>query len=140
MQALSQPQRIPHQPLPAIATEISGKTYTLEDNPFGWHTMTFTFQDDVDEATVTIDGTQQITIGMDNVYRTYTFEDSMFPQEFRGRWESMDTFLVEDIVLGQTVKVISRIQFSGDVIHINWKETYSGSGVEIQGAQNPVTK
>jgi CubicO group peptidase (beta-lactamase class C family) len=140
MQALSRPQRISPQPLPAIATEISGKTYALEDNPFGWHTMIFTFQDGVEEAKVTIDGMQQITIGLDNVYRTYSIEDSTFPQEFRGHWENLDTFLVEDIVLGQTVKVISRIQFSGEAIHISWEEIYSGGKVEIQGALNPATK
>ncbi len=43
IQALAQAPRTAPAPLPAIATQISGKTYTLADNPFGWQTMMLQF-------------------------------------------------------------------------------------------------
>ncbi len=139
IQALGQPQRTAPPPLPAIAAEISGKTYTLGDNPFGWHTLVFSFQDGADEAKVTVDGTQ-MPIGLDNVYRIVGGADSTFPEEIRGRWENQDTFVVEVIVLGQMMQPTSRIQFSGDGIHITQLDQLSGNKVEIQGALNPATK
>jgi CubicO group peptidase (beta-lactamase class C family) len=134
---LSQSQRMTPLPLPMIATEISGKTYTLEDNPFGWHTMSFTFREGAQEMQVTLDGTGQINIGLDNLYRLLSIEDSTFPQGFRGHWENQNTFVVEEIVLGQMAQTISRIHFSAAAIHISWKEKYSGNTVEVEGALNP---
>jgi CubicO group peptidase (beta-lactamase class C family) len=140
IQGLSEPQRMTPPPLPTIASEISGKTYTLEDNPFGWHTMSFTFREGGEEMQVTLDGTGQITIGLDNVYRLFSLDDNTFPQGFRGHWENQNTFLVEEIVLGQIVQTMSRIQFSPEAIHISWKEKYSGNTVEIQGTLSPTAK
>jgi CubicO group peptidase (beta-lactamase class C family) len=136
IQALAQPERSSPQPLPVIATQISEKPYILEENPFGWHTITFSFQKGADEAKVTIDGLQ-IAIGLDNIYRIVMGQDETFPQGLRGRWENGDTFVVESILLGQTVQTLSRVQFSQDTIHIAWQEKYSGSSVEIQGALSP---
>jgi hypothetical protein len=139
IQVLAQPERISPQPLPVIATQISGKTYTLEENSFGWHALAFSFQEGADEAKVTIDG-QQFAIGLDNLYRIVMGQDGTFPQGFRGRWEKEDTFVVEGILLGQTAQTMSRVQFSQETIHIVWQEKYSGSSVEIQGALNPASK
>jgi CubicO group peptidase (beta-lactamase class C family) len=139
IQALSQPQRTAPPTLPAIAAEISDKTYTLEDNPFGWHTIVFSFQDKADEATVTIDG-QQLTIGLDNVYRIPGAADSTFPEGLRGYWENQDTFVVRDIRPGQMLEFTYLIQFSGDAIHVTRQEKYSGSQVELEGTLNPASK
>jgi CubicO group peptidase (beta-lactamase class C family) len=139
IQALAQPQPTVLPPLPSIAAEISGKTYTLEDNPFGWQTMIFTFQDGADEAKVTLNGVQQFTIGLDNVYRVFSLGDTAFPQAFRGYWETPDTFVIDDSVLGQMLQFTFRIQFSGDTLHITAKEKFSGSSFEIKGALNPAT-
>ena len=67
-------------------------------------------------------------------------QDGTFPQGLRGHWENGDTFVVESILLGQTVQTLSRVQFSQDAIHIAWQEKYSGSSLEIQGTLDPVTK
>ncbi len=40
-------------------------------------------------------------------------EDNTFPQGFRGRWENQDTFVVEDILLGQMVQVYTASSFPG---------------------------
>jgi CubicO group peptidase (beta-lactamase class C family) len=140
IQALAQPERISPQPLPVVAAEISGKTYTLEDNPFGWHTIAFSFLEGSDEAKITFDSAVNVSIGLDNLYRTVMGQDGTFPQGFRGRWENEDTFVVEGILLGQMAQTTSRVQFSPEAIHIDWQEKYSGSKVEIQGVLNPVAK
>jgi CubicO group peptidase (beta-lactamase class C family) len=68
IRALAQPRPTAPQPLPAIATQISGKAYTLEDNPFGRQTIFFDFQESVDEAKVTVssdEGMGQLAAGLD---------------------------------------------------------------------------
>src|ERR1043165_8611095 len=66
VQALAQPKPV-HSPLPAVAKEISDKTFILKENPFGWQTLVFSFNDSGDEATVTINEVQKLAIGLDNV-------------------------------------------------------------------------
>ena len=139
IQALAQPERSSPQPLPVIANRISGKTYTIEENPFGWQTIIFSFQDGAYEARVTINNLQ-IAIGLDNIYRTVMGQDDTFPQGFRGYWENEDTFVVESILIGQTMQTVSRIQFSEESIHIAWQDKNSGSSVEVQGALSPGTQ
>lgn len=139
IQALARPQRTTPQPLPAIAAKISGKTYTFEDNPFGWMTLVFSFEDGADEVKITLNGVLSFTAGLDNVYRTFGGQDNTFPQEFRGYWDQ-DTFVVENIVLGQMVETTSRIRFPGDTIHITWQDKFSGSTAEVQGKLTPATQ
>jgi CubicO group peptidase (beta-lactamase class C family) len=140
IQALAHPALMTPPPLPAIAAEISGKTYTLANDPFGWHTLAFAFQDGVGEVTITISRTLPVTVGLDNVYRIVSGQDNTFPQGFRGHWEDQDTFVVEDITLGQLLQVTNRIQFSGDTIAITQQERHSPDKVEIRGTLNPATK
>jgi len=99
----------------------------------------FSFQDQVDEVTVTVDD-QKLAIGLDNVYRTVATVDAMFPQELRGHWENQDTLLVEDIFPGQMLQYTYQVRFSGDSIQITCQEEYSGSQVELQGTLNPAAK
>jgi CubicO group peptidase (beta-lactamase class C family) len=139
IQAVAQPQPTAPSPLPAITAEISGKTYTLQDNPFGWKTVVFSFEDGADEAKVTLDD-QPLVVGLDNVYRIIKGQDGTVLQGTRGRWENQDTFVVEVVVPDQMMLTTSRIQFSGDAIHVTWQEKYTGSKVEVQGALNPAAK
>jgi CubicO group peptidase (beta-lactamase class C family) len=140
IQALAQPQPTAPPPLPPIATDISGKTYKLQDNPFGWQTMILSFQEGSDEAKVTLNGVRQFTIGLDNVYRVFSLGDTAFPQGFRGYWETPDTFVVDDVLLGQMRQFTYRVQPSADAIHITWQEMDSGNQVEVQGALDPASK
>ena len=143
IQALAQPQPKDPAPLPAIAVRISGKTYTLADNPFGWQTISFNFQESLDEVQVTINSngvTGQLAVGLDNVYRAFAGGDGAFPQEMRGNWEDEDTLVVENIYPGQMLQFTVWIQFSGDVVHITQLEKYSGSKVELQGTLNPASE
>jgi CubicO group peptidase (beta-lactamase class C family) len=140
IKALAQPQKTAPPPLPAIASDVSGKTYTFGDNPFGWHSLSFNFQDGGDEAIITIDATQQGRIGLDNVYRWAGVGETEFPQGFRGSWADQNTFVVEQIQLGQPGQLTFRVQFSGNDIHITEQEKYSEGKVEVQGTQSPATE
>ncbi len=134
LQALSEPAPVSPAALPAIAADISGKTYTFGDNPLGWSTMIFTFQDGADVAKVTVNGVRQLEVGLDNVYRRYDIDTKIFPEMLRGSWETPDTFVVEDLQIGKIIKVVFRVQFSGNTIHVSGEEIYSGSQFTFQGA------
>ncbi len=130
---LGQPQVTTPSPLPAVAKSINGKTFTLEDNVLGWKTISVDFLDKSDEVKVTLDGTIQIPIGLDNAYRTMPGPDTTFPSLYRASWESQDTLVVDGVPLGQRFRQTTRVQFSGDTIHITQTEKYSGSKAEAQG-------
>ncbi len=131
--ALSQPVKMDPKPLPPIASEITGKTYTLNENSFGWTSMIFTFQEGAGEVKVTVNGMRQLVIGLDNVYRLYTIDSKMFPQAVRGRWENDNSLAVEDITLGQLSNVTLKFQFTGSDLKISGQEKFSGSTFEIVG-------
>lgn len=89
----AEPKDVP--PLPEIAHIISGKTYQLEDNPFGLLSITLTFNEP-DEALLSITSSGVLTmgdteyewlIGMDNVER---FSPGTFdiPVAGKGSWET----------------------------------------------------
>jgi CubicO group peptidase (beta-lactamase class C family) len=137
MLALSDAQPVNPAPLPAIASEISGKTYTFGDNPMGWQSIIFKFQDGASEAKVTINDGNQVAIGLDNVYRKFDLENKIFPQMFRGSWETPDTFVVEGLQLGMVFKMVFNIQFTGTTINVSGDEVYSGSQFNFQGEMNP---
>lgn len=140
IQAQAQPERILPQPLPVIATQISGKVYALEENPFGWQTIVFTFPGGADEAKITVNGVVDAPIGLDNLYRTLLGQDDTFPQGFRGRWDNQDIFVIESVTIGQIAHEITQIQFTGNAIHINWQDMTSENRIEVKGTLAPVIK
>jgi hypothetical protein len=129
--AFSQPQRSTSS-LPVTALEISEKTYALNENPFGWQTIVFSFKEGENEAKINVNGLE-IAVGLDNTYRFISAEESPFPQGFRGSWENKDTFIVESIQLGFPTQNQATILFSGDTIRIMQRDELSGSEIEIQG-------
>jgi CubicO group peptidase (beta-lactamase class C family) len=136
IQSLSNPTPTVPPPLPAIAAEISGKSYTLEENPTGWTSLIFNFQEGASEALVTINGSRQVPVGLDNIYRIFDVDDKIFPESLRGSWLSPDTFEVEDIKLGQLSEITLQVQFSGNTIHVLVRENYSDSQFEFNGTLN----
>jgi CubicO group peptidase (beta-lactamase class C family) len=140
VESLYQPQKKTPAALPTIATDISGKTFTLAENPFGWHTAIFTLEEGADEAKITIDGMRQVRVGLDNVYRTLALDNTPFPTEVRGHWENQDTLVLDTMVLGQFMKQIIRIQFSKEKLRMDIEDVVSGSKVEFEGTLTPATK
>jgi CubicO group peptidase (beta-lactamase class C family) len=136
MEMLSKAPRITPPRLPEIATAISGKKYTLEDNPLGWPNISLSFKEGAGEASVTVNG-QTMQIGMDNTYRIVGSGTTPFPEGIRGHWESKDTFVVEVPTFGQPGRQIFRIQFLNDTIQITMEDGRSGNTVEINGRLAP---
>jgi len=132
VKALAQPKPTVES-LPATVLEISDRTFTLDENPLGWQTMVFSFKEGGDEAMVTINDSLQILVGMDNVYRIVDGGDSPFSEGLRGHWKNQDTFIVEDIVVGDMLQFEYTIRFSEDTLHIIRRDKYFGSEIELQG-------
>jgi hypothetical protein len=106
--------------------------------PWAW--KLFFFQDGANEAKATFNGTRQLAIGLDNVYRKYNIGNKIFPEMYRGGWETPSTFVVEGFQLGMVFKVVFRSQFSGNTVNVRGNEVYSGSQFNFQGEMNPQFK
>lgn len=101
-------------PLPEFALRISGKQYVMDDNPASFETIGFTFPTNADEATITIttrEGAQTLPIGLDNLYRAT--QRKIGSGLLRGHWANGDTFILEDLRLGEWMELEYRITFSG---------------------------
>ena len=131
---LAEPEQ-PVPPLPPIATQVSGQTYTLAENPLGWRTLAFEFYDRVAAAQVTIDGTEKLKVGLDNLYRTNPSGSDAYPQGLRGRWESPDTFVVDAVLIGQMMHLQATVRFTGDTLLLTQRDMFSGMEVEVQGTK-----
>ena len=70
--------------LPEIASEISGKYYTLEENSNGWQNVAFLFEPGTSSAMVIVNK-EDIPegIGLDNIFR---MENGTPKYMMRGRW------------------------------------------------------
>lgn len=130
--ALAQTQRVVPN-LPATAKEISGKAYNMEENPFGWQTIVFTFPEGKDEGQVTINDSPPGSIGLDNSYRFLDTGENPFPLGLRGSWIDTDTFVIEDIMLGMPVHYQVTVNFKGDKIQITQLDAVNGGQAQADG-------
>ncbi len=132
IQTFAQPQEtVPS--LPATAKEISGRTYAMEDNPFGWQTIVFSFQEGEQEAQISINDSQQTPVGLDNSYHFAEAGENPFPMGFRGSWKSVDMLSIEYIVLGTPAHYQVTVEFSGDKIHIVQQDVLTGTEDQVNG-------
>jgi CubicO group peptidase (beta-lactamase class C family) len=132
IQTLEQPQRIVSN-LPNTAKEISGKTYNLEENPFGWKTIVFSFPEGKDEAQIATDDNPPTQVGLDNLYHFAEAGESPFSVGFRGTWKDTDTFVIEYLLLGAPLHYQVTVDFTGDKIHITQLDYLTGSEGKIDG-------
>ena len=115
--AAGQTQPVP--PLPQTALEISGVTFVLDENPFGWLDMTYDFQPGAEVAKLSMSEVPELTIGLDNRYRLNVDPDSEArPIGLRGRWLANGDFRVEDITLGDFNKSEVLVEFKGDGLRL----------------------
>jgi len=125
--------------LPPIALEISGVTYQLEDNPFGWVDISFHFQPGSSVATIHMSEEPELVVGLDNRYRlTVDPESKSRPIGLRGSWEANDTFRVEDITLGEFSKAEVIARFDWDSLSLTvFNLNYRDEPVVITGHRQP---
>jgi hypothetical protein len=122
-------------PLPRIARRISGSEYRLGENPFGWKTLTPIFYPDRDTMAVFINGAQRVTIRLDHLYAA---PDEAEPNlsRYRGRWEDEETFVVEEIRIGELAEYEYRLTFTGGEMTITAQDrVFGGAPVELHGTR-----
>jgi hypothetical protein len=110
--------------LPQVALDITGKTYMLGQNFWGWSDMTFFFEQGSEEATLKMTGSPGLKIGLDHRYRLTESPNSR-PIGLRGHWIESDTFYLDYIVFGDFIRNEARIKFDGNKIavtitYLNW--------------------
>lgn len=115
----------PVPPLPAIARQMSGKTYVLQEgNPAGWKTLKFDFVEGAPELKVTVGitgGEETVTIGLDNVYRLQQHPDGTFTAR-RGQWVDDHTF------------VMRQLESPTDVAELEFRLTFTGKDLKVHVA------
>jgi hypothetical protein len=107
-------------PLPQIAQDISGVTYTLNDNSLGWQEIGFLFEPGSDEAILRMSNSPDLRIGLDNRYRL-TESPASRPVGLRGRWQADGKFFMEYIVFGDFIHSQAWFAFEGERISITLK-------------------
>lgn len=132
IQAL-QPSRQAVPPLPPIALRVSGKTYALEHNSLNWQQLSLAFHAGGDVASLTIDSSGEVAIGLDNVFRV-TEIPGLGPTAMRGRWARADTFIIEAMSLGNPVESKLEVTFSGREIKVTLEDiVFGGMKVNLYG-------
>jgi CubicO group peptidase (beta-lactamase class C family) len=133
----------PLQPVPAlppIAEDISGSTYTFEENPMGWETMEFVFEPGTSIAKVNFNG-EPLQVGLDNIYRLSSFSQGG-DVLLRGRWEE-DIFvldypysLTDATRLGGLGESKIRSKFTGDTLEVTAQQlVFGGEPIVLIGSR-----
>jgi CubicO group peptidase (beta-lactamase class C family) len=103
---LGTPQAQPVSSLPPLAAQITDAAWDLEENPFGWKTLRLRFAPGSAEASVAINGSEWLPVGLDGRYRItpegrfINWLPKTFPAALRASWQDGRTFLIEFRELG----------------------------------------
>jgi len=136
--ALSAPPALHQEPqavaeLPAIALDISGKTYSLEANNWNKDNFQLVFDPALDYAvfsfTAFVDEVASIQVGLDGVYRFSETESGGYAAF--GSWTSLNTFEIHYQHIGYSAPSQLSLSFDQDrikvtEISVTGSTTYSG--------------
>jgi len=94
--AAKAPESKPVPKLPAVADEISGKTFVFEPNPLGIKSFTLSFGKGAEAKLILIeeDQSEENPIGLDGVYRFSNNSRFGTPEALKGSWISDKEFLL----------------------------------------------
>lgn len=124
-------------PLPEIARNISGKTFTMETDPMGWKALSVEFAEGSPEAVATVQtevGPLSVRIGLDNVYRLTTQGTSQLA--LRGRWEDGKVFVVRQVDPATVQEEEIRFDFSGGRLTGTAREViFDSFSLDVQGVE-----
>lgn len=119
--------------LPEKALDISGSLYTFENNPMGWQSLKFEFEEDAETAKLQLSDLPLLEIGLDNIYRLSTGE-TIGELLLRGRWIDNLTFQVDypypavgSPVLGELGETEFRFRFIGDDLEVAVEQLVFGA-------------
>lgn len=127
-----EPSRQAVPPLPEIALRVSGKTYSLESNSLGWRQVSLVFREGSDAASFTVDGSGQVAVGLDNVFRV-TEIPGLGPTAMRGQWKEADTFVIQATSVGNPVESRLEFTFTEDAVNVTLRDMVFGGQVNLHG-------
>ncbi|MEJ2290390.1 MAG: serine hydrolase [Deinococcales bacterium] len=121
---------------PAMAREISGRTYVFDTNPLGITALALEFGTG-DEGRMQIvltgaEGPQVWPIGLDGVYRMSQGPYGL-PQGLRGSWLDERTFAFEYDNIANNDHLLYRLHFDGDRVVMEGRETAHELGARFEG-------
>lgn len=107
----------PVPPLPAIAEEVSGDLYTLEENPFGWQNAVLFFEPGASTAKISTVGADDLDeVGLDNIFRRARLPENQYLM--RGRWIDEQTFVIEWTIPGWANSTAIGLKYREDRVEI----------------------
>ncbi|WP_394002693.1 serine hydrolase domain-containing protein [Luteimonas sp. WGS1318] len=108
-----------------LASTVSGKRYTLAENPLDLKSFVLTFSG-AEAAQVQLElgdrSDPPKPVGLDGVPRVSSDGNSGLPVAVSGRWESESTFLLEYNEIGNINTYRFRLRFSGDEVEVQLSE------------------
>ena len=127
------PQPVPE--LPAIAEQVSGKTYVLEDNPLGLQSISLVLKEE-DEAVLHItadeimggDAEFEWLIGLDGIQRIAPGRYGM-PAAGKGKWDADNSFTMEIDEIGNNLIWQATLRFENNQVTLTLIES---SGLHLQ--------
>ena len=130
----------PAPSLPSLASNISGSVYTFGENPLGWKSLKFVFEEGIRTAQIHLNDDSTLEIGLDNIYRlskAQPFGEILL----RGRWVDEHTFVIDypysmggATTLGELGETEIQFKFSGaDLEVIVDQLTFGGEPIVFEG-------
>ena len=130
--AVPGPQPVP--PLPAMAAEISGRTYRLPPNFGGLVSVRLDFPGGA-EATLTLadaQGAPAHPVGLDGVYRFSPGESGM-PIGVTGKWADKSTFVLDYNTIGNIRAFTITARYAGDTLEMTIVSRDEGFTLTLEG-------
>lgn len=132
----------PVPPLPVIARDISGSVYTFTENPMGWKSLDFRFEEGAPTAQLQLSDMPVLEIGMDNLYRLSAGE-AIGELLLRGRWIDEQTFVIDypypavgGPTLGELGETEFQFKFTGDKLEVTVQQlVFGGEAILFEGAR-----
>jgi hypothetical protein len=122
--------------LPAIAEEISGELYRLEENPYGWQNVVMFFEPGASTAQVSTTEVSDLDeVGLDNIYRTARLPENQYLM--RGSWVDDQTFTIEWTQPGFPYSADIWLKYQGDSVEVTVEQVlrFGGEAVVFKGAR-----
>ena len=132
----------PVPPLPAMAKEISGSVYTFSENPMGWKSLEFAFEEGAQTARLRLSDFPLLEIGMDNLYRLST-DEAIGELLLRGSWTDEQTFVIDypypamgSPTLGELGETEFQFKFTGDKLEVTVQQlVFGGESIIFEGSR-----
>ncbi len=136
--AIAQPPAAqPVAPLPALAREISGKTFVIEPNAKQVRTWCLTFDDSAEAGIrMTFADNQPARaggVGLDGVYRFSPGRNNV-PAGYRGAWTDAQTFVLELDEIASRDAYTLNVRFAEDRVVITGRERTHEASFTLNGS------